>query len=285
MSVFVEVVCYAPYVEAAHKNFIETSLLYRNKIIDDSPYDDYIPIDINEAFFGYGYLISSFPSLYDSFGKFMAGLDIESIWNTVFKKIFGESGINESVSEEMSFFDDRKFKDILSEIKIKMRDINAVISSTFVIGKAIAEDKRIKAFARISLEIKMGLLDVIEKEYANYLNWKKKLIIEYAKIMKSYFMTADRVTDINYHITSSDALWPFKVLSSEGKNIGALQRVSRLRTEEMVRRRSTLSKALSIAADMVTGASIGYVVSESPYGAIIGAVVGLIAGIARIFLE
>jgi len=285
MSVFVEVVCYAPYVEAAHKSFIETSLLYRNKIIDDSPYDDYIPIDINEAFFGYGYLISSFPSLYDSFGKFMAGLDIESIWNTVFKKIFGESGINESVSEEMSFFDDRKFKDILSEIKIKMRDINAVISSTFVIGKAIAEDKRIKAFARISLEIKMGLLDVIEKEYANYLNWKKKLIIEYAKIMKSYFMTADRVTDINYHITSSDALWPFKVLSSEGKNIGALQRVSRLRTEEMVRRRSTLSKALSIAADMVAGASIGYVVSESPYGAIIGAVVGLIAGIARIFLE
>jgi hypothetical protein len=285
MSVFVEVVCYAPYVEVAHKSFIETSLLYRNKIIDDSPYDDYIPIDINEAFFGYGYLISSFPSLYDSFGKFMAGLDIESIWNTVFKKIFGESGINESVSEEMSFFDDRKFKDILSEIKIKMRDINAVISSTFVIGKAIAEDKRIKAFARISLEIKMGLLDVIEKEYANYLNWKKKLIIEYAKIMKSYFMTADRVTDINYHITSSDALWPFKVLSSEGKNIGALQRVSRLRTEEMVRRRSTLSKALSIAADMVAGASIGYVVSESPYGAIIGAVVGLIAGIARIFLE
>jgi hypothetical protein len=70
---------YAGYIEDKHKDFLNVVAAQRANIIDDSPYAGFVDIDIDPAFFGTGYLISSFPSLYDMFGKFMAGLDIDTI--------------------------------------------------------------------------------------------------------------------------------------------------------------------------------------------------------------
>ena len=50
----------------------------------DSPYLDYEGIAIEAAFFSAGYTIASFPSLYDMYGKFMAGLDVDTLFSQIF---------------------------------------------------------------------------------------------------------------------------------------------------------------------------------------------------------
>ena len=69
---------YPQYVEEAHQSFLELVATYRDAAIDDSPFADWTDIEYSDAFFGSGYTIASFPSLYDMYGKFLAGLDIGS---------------------------------------------------------------------------------------------------------------------------------------------------------------------------------------------------------------
>jgi len=56
---------YADYVEKAHKDFLNVMKSKRNAVIDDSPYTGFTDISYEVGFFGAGYTIASFPSLYD----------------------------------------------------------------------------------------------------------------------------------------------------------------------------------------------------------------------------
>ena len=60
---------YAPYVEARHYNFLNTVYSSRVAAINNSPFAAYTDIEVDNAFFGAGYTISSFPSLYDMYRK------------------------------------------------------------------------------------------------------------------------------------------------------------------------------------------------------------------------
>ena len=92
---------YAPYVERYHSSFLSTVQSKRNTILNNSPFADYIDIDVDNAFFGAGYLVSSFPSLYDMFGKFMAGLDIETLWGNLARDELNKSEADAAVAAEM----------------------------------------------------------------------------------------------------------------------------------------------------------------------------------------
>jgi len=274
---------YAPYIETRHGDFLNATTLYRNNIINNSPFANYNPINTDEAFLGLGYLISNFPSLYDMFGKSMAGLDIEAIWSSVFEKVFDDPNINSAISKEMKLIDDGVVKEDLSKLKIEMRNLNAVTTSTFIIGKAVVEDKRIKTLVNLSIEIKTALLDTIENSYSNYLNWEKSLITEYAKIMKDYFIYTSMMNNVNADFGSRDKLWPFTVLSFEGMAIGTMQGTASWR-KEMSRERSTVSKVLLVSSYTATGATVGFSIG-GPWGAVIGGAIGFVVGIAAMLLE
>ncbi|MBE3140300.1 MAG: hypothetical protein IMZ53_06925 [Thermoplasmata archaeon] len=274
---------YAPYIEEHHSDFLGITVARRVIMINDSPFADYSPVETSDAFFGLGYLISSFPSLYDMFGKRMVGLDIETIWNSAFGKIVNDPNINVNILEDMKLIDDGIIKGELADFQVNMRNLNAVATSSFVVGKAVTEDKRIKTLAKMSLETKGELLSGIGKEYAVHLNWEKVTITVYAKAMKDYFMYTSMMDDVNTNFASRDSLWPFTVLSFEGAALGTMQSVFAWR-KQMTRARSGISTVLSIASDTVTGAVVGFAVGGY-IGAIVGAVIGIIVGIARMLLE
>ena len=275
---------YAPYIEAQHSSFLALTATHRNDIISDSPFAGYIFAETSDAFFGLGYLISSFPSLYDMFGKHMAGLDIETLWNSIFERVVGEPSIDVSISEEMKLVDDEMVKGELADFQVGMRNLNAVTTSSFVVGKAVTEDKRIKSLARTSLEAKVGLLDSVGKEYADHLNWEKTIIVVYAKAMKDYFVYTTMMDDVNTNFASRNALWPFTVLSFEGAALGTMQSAASWRKQMSPRERSAVSKVLLVASYTATGAIIGLEIG-GPWGALVGAVVGVIVGIAIMLLE
>ena len=272
---------YAPYVERYHSSFLYAVRNKRNTILNNSPFANYIDIDVDNAFFGAGYLISSFPSLYDMFGKFMAGLDVETLWGNLARDVLNKSEADAAVAAEMKIVNEQTDSK-LAKFQIKMRNLNTVISSSFVAGKAVIEDERVKALSRISGNAKFQLIPNIQNRFNAVLNWNKETIRIYAETMKSYFMTKTDVDEGNYTFDVRDKLWPFTVLDFERAALGALQGATHQKTMAP-RERSMISKVLLVSSYTVMGAYIG---SATPgMGIVIGGVIGFFVGLAMIFLE
>ena len=243
---------YAPYIEARHSNFLDTIYAKRVAAIDESPFSDYTDIEVDDAFFGAGYTIASFPSLYDMYGKFMAGLDIEALWEQLYESTLESSAVNTLIAAEGALIDDEIETTSLPRLRTGMRDINAVMSSSFIVGKSLIEDARTKMVAKFSADLKYRLIPVAQERWSAHLNWNKLVIGTYAEIMKLYFSAKTDVDEVNYAMAAKNLLWPFTVLDFERAALGALQGATNAKTD--VAGASTTSRVI---AGALTGAVMG----------------------------
>ena len=274
---------YAPYIEAHHADFLNVVQGTREAVIDDSPFTSYTDIEVDDAFFGAGYLISSFPSLYDMFGKFMAGFDVETLWSSLFPTQMNKTELQDTIDAQMQLFDDALKVNEVPNLSTIARDTNSVQSSTFIIGKANIESYRTKTFCEVSADIKFAILTLINQKWTEYLNWSKEVIAYYAFNLKFYFLAQSGIDNVNTTFDVRDKLWPFTVLDFERAALGALQGATYQKTMAP-RERSLISKALLVMSYTVNGVYIGASIGGPP-GAIIGGVIGFIVGIATILFE
>jgi len=260
---------YAQYIEDKHSNFLATIQSARIAVINDSPFIDYTDIEVDDAFFGAGYTIASFPSLYDMYGKFMAGLDVEALWSQIFEGTVNPSVVEDLVAAEGDLIDDEIETTSVPRLQTGMRDINSVMSSSFVVGKSIIEDSRTKLVAKFSADLKYHLIPIAQARWEAHLNWNKLVITTYAEIMKLYYLTKTDINEINYAMTSKDRLWPFTVLDFERAALGALQGATNQKTD--VAGASTAAKVLAGAmSGAALGASVGGQISASGGGTYAG---------------
>jgi hypothetical protein len=268
-------ITYADYVQEHHDDFLNQVALARVNTIDDSPFANYTEIVVDDAFFGAGYLISSFPSLYDMYGKFMAGLDIEVLWTQLFEDTVNSSVVDDLIAAESDLMDDDIDANSMPRLQTGMRDINAIMASSYVVGRAIIEDARVKARAKFAAELRYRLIPVAQDRWQAHLQWNQNVVGVYAELMKFYYSAKTDVDDINYSMAAKDKLWPFTVLDFERAALGALQGAMNTKTD--VAGASTAKRTISGA---LSGAAMGAMAwkSNPGYGAAIGAVVGGIAG-------
>jgi len=249
---------YAPYVEDRHSNFLLSVYYARVGAISNSPFSTYTDIEVDNAFFGAGYLISSFPSLYDMYGKFMAGLDIEALWSQIFEDTVNSPVVSNLVAAESALMDDDIEINSLPRLRTGMRDINSVMSSSFVVGKSIIEDAKVKSLSKFTAELRYRLIPIAADRWAKHLEWNKGVIGVYAEIMKFYFSAKTDVNEANYSMKAKNVLWPFTVLDFERAALGALQGATNSKTD--VAGASTASKVLGGA---LSGAAMGAMVGGS----------------------
>lgn len=259
---------YAPYVEEKHKSFLDAVAGHRTSLTDDSPFVDYEDIEVEAAFFGAGYTISSFPSLYDMYGKFMAGLDIDVLYSQMFEDTVNAPEINNLVAAEATLLDDDIEANVLPSYLVGMRDTNSVMSSTFIIGKALIKDTRVKAIEKFSAELKYRMIPVVSDRWKVHLGWNKDVVMNYAEIMKLYYSAKMDINDANYGMSAKDKLWPFTVLDYERACLGALQGATKTTSE--VAGASQSQKAI---AGALSGAAMGTTVGGVP-GAVAGGALG-----------
>ena len=160
---------YAKYIENHHKDFLDEIAIRRNTAIDDSPYASRVDIASDDGFFGVGYTMASFPSLYDMYGKFMAGLDVDVIYDQIYGDLMEGPVTHNLVSAESAFLSDELESDTIPRYETGMRDINAVVSSTFIMGKALLEETRLKAVAKYSAGLQYALLPVVAQRWQAHL--------------------------------------------------------------------------------------------------------------------
>lgn len=265
-------ICYAPYIEIPHVAFLHQVAKIRDNIISSSPYADFETIDIDDAFLGAGYTLTSFASLFDMFGKFMAGFDIERPWNKAYE-IITSSYIDDLSKAEADLFDDRIETQDLPALSIQMRDINAVTTSTFIIAKANIEKNRLKALSQFNNSLRYNLVSEAQTIWQEHLNWNRAVFENYARIIKTYFSQKLDVEEFNNHILLQDKLWPLTVLDWQRNFLAALQGATSTASSFKKKEPSQLMKSISGAA---SGAAAGTAISPG-WGTVIGGIIGLAA--------
>lgn len=214
---------YAGYIESKHKDFLNTLKEQREIDINSSPFAGYEECPVDEAFFGTGYLISSFPSLYDMYGKFMAGLDVCALYGQMFEDTVNAPEINALVAAEGAMMDDDIDMNVLPRFKAGMRDINSVMSSSFVLGRAAIEDARVKALSKFSAELKYRMVPIVIDKWRTHLDWNKTTVALYGELLRTYYQTKTNMEEHFLHVKELDAKWPWTILGQERAGLGALQ--------------------------------------------------------------
>jgi len=271
---------YAGYIEDKHEAFLNEMVVRRTAAISNSPYATVATIASDDGFFGVGYTLASFPSLYDMYGKFMAGLDVEVLYDQIYGDLMEGAVTHNLVSAEAAFLSDELASDTIPRYEAGMRDLNAVVSSTFVVGKALLEETRVKAVAKYSAGLQYALLPVAAQRWQTHLEWNKGVVVTYAEIMKLYFSAKMDVDNQNTEMVAKNRLWPFTVLDYERVAIAALQGATK--SSSSAAGSSGVGRAISgVLGGAASGAMIGSAVPG--IGTVTGAVVGGILGLAGIF--
>jgi hypothetical protein len=272
---------YAPYIEDHHKDFLNIVANYRDDLLEDSPFDGYSEILVDVGFFGTGYTLASFPSLFDMGGKFIFGLDVDTLFDQIFEESTDSAVIDNLVAAERDLLDDDIDQNVLPRFELGMRNLNAVNSSSFVIGKALIESARVKSISKFSSELRYRMIPVAAQRWQTHLEWNKSAILTYAEMIKLYFLSKKEITEFNYEILSQHKLWPFTVLEFDKGAIGALTgaTTNKANAGSGSKVASALGGALSGAAagSMLAGASAGTI--SGPAGMIGGAILGLAGGL------
>ena len=259
---------YATYIQTVHDVLLTNSRHRTAQLIPElgdgdsydltTPYDNYEDVTVEEAFFGAGYMVDSFPSLYDMYGKFMAGLDIEVLWSQMFESTVNPPVVNDLITAESELMDDDIEMTSIPRMQTGMRDINSVLSSSFVVGKAIIEDAKVKAMAKFSADIKYRLIQIASGRWTTHLEWNQRVVGVYAELMKFYFSAKADVDEVNTSYAVKKALWPFTVFDFHRANVAAMQGATVQKKD--VAGASTTQKILS---GSLSGAAMGATVGSA----------------------
>lgn len=268
---------YADYIEVRHNEFLQTTAFYRQNLIpNNNPYGAYIDIPVDDGFFGAGYVLASFPALFDIYGKFVAGLDIEALWDQIYASTIDSPQTVTLVNAESMLLDDELESSILPKFMTGMRDLNAVMSSTFVIGKALLYDTKQKLISKFSAELKWKLITIAQDRWKAHLAWNTETVTSYARIFDLYFSAKNNITKMNFEYHAKNSLWAMEVLDYERANLGALQGAMKQTNSAS----SGGSSGGSVLGGALSGAAAGGMMTGgNPIGIAGGAILGGIAGL------
>jgi hypothetical protein len=264
---------YAPYIETKHTAFLENSETYGDLIRNESPYTTYEDFDFADGLYGSGYTMASFPSLFDMYGKFMGGLDVEALFSQVLAEVYDMDTIRGLSDAHRDLLDDDIEQTALPRFYTGMRDMNSVMASSFATGGSIIEQARLKKVAEFDAELRYKLIPVAAEVFAKHLAWNQSVVSTYAEVMKFAMVTEMDTVKVNLEFAKLDKIWPFYVMEYERANIGALQGAVTRNTSEQGPESSTLGGVMGGAA---MGASLGSAIPG--VGTLFGAAIGGIAG-------
>jgi hypothetical protein len=103
-----------------------------------------------------------------------------------------------------------------------MADINAVMDSEFMLGRAMIEDGRNRNIAKLISDIEVHMIDIGYQRWVHHLQWNAQVISHYLSIMHAYFGEETQYNSTRYALATADQLWPFTVLSHVREMVAAL---------------------------------------------------------------
>lgn len=264
---------FPPYMESTHKKLLKDNdgkdlMTAFRAAWDNNPYAGREAMNIEGGYLGSGYNISQFPSLFDMFGKFMAGLDIEMLWTQIHESTMNGSEADELISTFSQSSLERMEEESLPMLHAGMRNIGAVNSSAFVLGRALLESKRQKEITKFSAQVKISLLQITQERWARHLDWNGAVIGTFHEMQRSYYAGAMDMDQLNYKYKEAEATWTLDLFDPARAFLGALTGAPASANTESSQVSRSVGGALS-------GGAAGYMAGGSWQSTAIGAVLGL----------
>jgi hypothetical protein len=223
---------WAPYVEAAHIELIENYQNYRTwALIPDpvkglynwdysgglisSPFRDYVPLDLETAFFGAGLDISSLTPLFDVYDQLITAMDLNASFNAIFADTVNGTVIDDLVSAQATKLSDDLEQVAYPRFECGLRDINSVISTSFVMGKAVMEQGRTKALAAYDAELRYRLYPLVIERWKATIDWTRLSFEQYVNTLKFYITVQEEFEKHTMEVRAKNSLWVFTILEYE----------------------------------------------------------------------
>jgi hypothetical protein len=222
------VIHYADYLETNHKALISTAWDLWDAVMstpyDERPYSNWGDhlTDPAPAFFGIGYVMSDYPTMFDMFGKFMAGLDVETLNSQILQDALYGPVVEEAVSAAVAIIDSDINAHSYPRFEEGMADINAVMDSEFMMGRSFIEDGRNRGVAKYISDIHLHMIDVGQQRWVHHLQWNAQVISHYLSIFHTYFGEETQYNSTRYSLATAEHLWPFTVLGHVREFVAAL---------------------------------------------------------------
>jgi len=165
-----------------------------------------------------------------------------------------------------------------------MQDINAVMSSAFVVGRALLEAEKERNVARFAAElylqnynrradIILQAADFQLRVFAakeSFLRMASQIAIEYARIK---IVAKKEQQDQNAHFEEQDALWDLEVFNHGGRLIAAIAGAAAAKIP-------THNKTMSSIGGAMSGVAMGAAMTAgNPIGAGVGGILGFVGGL------
>jgi len=190
--------------------------------------------------------------------------------DTLISSVLDHAKVDDSVTEYAADLDARLVGEVLPRFEAGMRDINAVVSSAFVIGRALIEENQDRQVAKYSSALHMKTFsDDVISVIGLKLQYQHAASMMISDVNRIKIVAKKEESAANIEIDAADALWDLQVfqyganlLASGGGGVAS----------PTVNKPSQLQTALGGA---MSGAAAGAMVTGgNPYGAAIGAVLG-----------
>lgn len=281
---------YAPYLQSAHQDALNDNgsdtlniSLFdaMNAAFNDSPYGGTTVLVPEHAFFGLGYGISDFPSIYDMFGKFMAGLDVHKLWEQTYNGIITSAPLQTVISSHAQRLDDDLEQSVYPRFEAGMRNIGAINSTAFAVGRAIIEDTRIRELNSFIGKLELGAFETSIKMWSSHLDWNRSVVAIYEEIAQMYYGVTQVANEYNAAMAAKHTTFNLDLFEYARAMLGALGGTAAATGPGASARPSPIAKGIAGGmSGAMMGASVGsaYAGVGAVPGAIIGGILGFAAG-------
>ena len=188
--------------------------------------------------------------------------------DTLISEILDHTRVDDAVVEYAADLDARLVAEILPRFEAGMRDINAVVSSAFVVGRALIEENQDRQVAKFSA-------DLHYKAFSDDAIKVIQLKLEYQKMVSQMLVETYRIkivakkeeNEVEMKIDEADGLWDLEVFQY-GANL-----LASIGGGTMQPQGKEPSTAQSMIGGAMSGAAAGAMIS-GPTGALVGGVLG-----------
>ncbi len=290
-------VSHSAYLETVHKDWldktgtdtIEKSMTeVMDSALGNSPWTGKTAYDPDADISAYEAVIAAFKTI-------LSGISDTDDWETIYNKASStitpvtEATIAADISAFANQLDDEITTKVLPRFRRGMQDINAVVSSAFVIGESVIEAFRDRDVAKFSSGLRIALEAKNSELMISGTDQMLRLMLQRLGLEETYmkvFVEGQRIkivakkeeNDQNAKFDEEDALWDLGVFQYGANLLAGIQGGT---TAPDTKKPSQWQSAIGGA---LTGATAGYNVGSSSGNGGWGAVIGGILGGASSFL-
>lgn len=280
---------FAEYIQEMHNAMLGTrvtSPLYNvaqamNAAWRSNPYAGVTTVKAEDGFIGVGVTVGERTPLMTLFSMFMRDVDPKILWTQLYEDSVNSDQVTGAVVAQDALMQDEIDERIMPKFLAGSRDINAIHSSTFVIGKALLMDSKQKLIADFSAKLKLKQVDIAQARWEKHLNWNAAIVATYSDIMKLYYTAHFDSESRQLEYDVKEATWDLSIFEYGRSMLGALNGAA-----AATPRNEPSQAAKGIAGAMAgagAGAMIGSQISDNG-GAAYGAAAGGVLGLAASFL-